>query len=85
MTPMQAGTVTIVLTAPEWAYFKIDSGEQRELPHAALTLPEGRHSLLIYREGYRPLERKIEVRPNAAFSMSVRLEPGATGSGAGKP
>jgi serine/threonine-protein kinase len=74
LKPLQYGSVTLLLSSPDWAFFKIDGGAQREFPHGPIALLEGRHTLSVYRDGYRSLDRVIEVRANADLSVSVKLE-----------
>jgi eukaryotic-like serine/threonine-protein kinase len=69
----ELGTVRIVLEGDPWAFFRIDGGEEMQLPHPPIQLSEGMHGVLVYRPGHRKETHRFRVR--AHEETEVRIEP----------
>jgi hypothetical protein len=74
LSPAEYGTVKIVLQGAPWAYCRIDGGPELELPQGPIRLAEGRHSVIVYRDGYRQLVRSFGVAPDQETALEISLE-----------
>jgi hypothetical protein len=67
------GTVTLTVSEPG-ATVSIDGGTPALTPLAGpLTVDQGRHTLLVEKDGYEPVERPVDVMGGKAASAEVTL------------
>jgi tetratricopeptide (TPR) repeat protein len=71
----QIGKLNLRIT-PDGALAILDSGEQRKAPILdPVQLEAGKHTIEVRLEGYKTVERTLNVRGGATLELSIALEP----------
>jgi serine/threonine-protein kinase len=67
------GTARFVLEGAPWAFFRIDEGQEMQLPHPPIQLTRGLHSVIVYRPGYRKEIRRFRIRSFEETEIRIEL------------
>jgi eukaryotic-like serine/threonine-protein kinase len=73
--PAQAATGTLRLSVEPVALVQIDENLPIRSPLPPLPLAPGLHRIQINREGYRPVDQRLELLPGQVLERRITLEP----------
>jgi tetratricopeptide (TPR) repeat protein len=65
---------SLVVNCTPWAYISIDGKDRGTTPFTLKKISEGEHKVVLSREGFKPLEKLVEIKARETARLVLNLE-----------